>query len=60
MSNTKEIIETEAEVLPQEQSAGLLETNTDNILMMAEKADKYLEGLNKIMTAALKITSEFD
>lgn len=42
------------------QSGGLLDSNTDNILYLAEKADKYIEAMNKIMTAALKITSELD
>lgn len=43
-----------------EKAQGLLETSADNILMMAEKADRYLEAMNKIMTASLKVTSEFD
>ena len=43
-----------------EQSGGLLDTNTDNILYLAEKAEKYLEAMNRIMTAALKITCELD
>lgn len=41
-------------------NGGLLETNTDNILYMAEKAEKYIDAMNKIMNAALRITSEFD
>lgn len=44
---------------PQE-SGGLLEANTDNILYLAEKADKYIEAMNRIMAAALKITNELD
>lgn len=39
---------------------GLLDTNTDNILYLAEKADKYIEAMNRIMDAALKITCELD
>ena len=39
---------------------GLLDANTDNILYLAEKADKYIEAMNRIMDAALKITSEYD
>lgn len=35
-------------------------SSMDNILIMANKADKYIEALNKVMTAALKITSEYD
>lgn len=42
------------------QSSSLLDTSTDNILYLAEKADKYIEAMNKIMTAALKITNELD
>ena len=39
---------------------GLLDTNTDNILYLAEKAEKYIEAMNRIMDAALRITSEND
>lgn len=42
------------------QGGGLLDSNTDNILYLAEKADKYIDAMNKIMTAALKITNELD
>lgn len=45
---------------PAQNTGGLLDANTDNILYMAEKAEKYIEAMNKIMNAALKITSEFD
>ena len=41
-------------------AGGLLDTNTDNILYMAEKAEKYIEAMNRIMDAALKITNELD
>jgi hypothetical protein len=41
-------------------NGGLLDTSTDNILYMAEKAEKYIEAMNRIMEAALKITSEYD
>lgn len=44
----------------EEQGGGLLDSNADNILYLAEKAEKYIEAMNKIMTAALKITSELD
>lgn len=44
---------------PQNNGA-LLDTNTDNILYMAEKAEKYIEAMNRIMDAALKVTSEYD
>ena len=41
-------------------NGGLLDTNTDNILYMAEKAEQYINAMNRIMEAALKITNEFD
>lgn len=44
----------------QQQNTGLLDTNTDNILYLAEKADKYITAMNRIMDAALKITNELD
>ena len=62
MNNEVEIIGTDITDLtarPQ-QNAGLLDTNTDNILYLAEKADKYIEAMNRIMDAALKITNELD
>ena len=45
---------------PQSNNGGLLETNTDNILYLADKAEKYIEAMNRIMDAALKITNELD
>lgn len=42
------------------QSGGLLDSNTDNILYLASKAEQYITAMNKIMEAALKITSEMD
>ena len=39
-------------------NGGLLEANTDNILYLADKAEKYIEAMNRIMDAALKITNE--
>lgn len=42
------------------QSGGLLDSNTDNILYLAERADQYIAAMNKIMSAALKITTEHD
>lgn len=35
-------------------------SSTDNILYLAERAEKYIEATNKIMTAALRITTEHD
>lgn len=42
------------------QNMGLLDTSADNIMYLAEKADKMIAAMNKIMSAALKITSEHD
>lgn len=42
------------------QSGALLDASTDNILYLAEQADKYIIAMNKVMTAALKITNELD
>lgn len=42
------------------QGAGLLDASMDNILYMAERAEKAVAAMNKIMHAALKITSEHD
>lgn len=42
-------------------NGGLLDTSSmDNLDYLAERADKALENLNKIMNAALKITNELD
>lgn len=38
----------------------LLSTDADGILYLAEKAEAYLDALNRIMDAALKITNELD
>lgn len=43
-----------------QQSGGLLDASSDNILYLAERADKYIDAMNRIMQAALKITSEND
>lgn len=42
------------------QNSGLLDANTDNILYLAQKAEQYIAAMNRIMDAALKITSELD
>lgn len=39
---------------------GLLDTGSDNILFMAERAEQYIAAMNKIMAAALKVTTEND
>lgn len=62
MNNEVELIEsdiTDLTARPQN-GGGLLDTDTDNILYLAEKADKYIAAMNRIMDAALKITNELD
>jgi len=44
----------------QETSDALMELDYDNILVMADRADKMVSALNKIMAAALKITNGKD
>ena len=62
MSNDVEIIDRDITDLPErpQGSAALLDSNPDNIIYLAERADKYIAAMNKIMTAALKITNELD
>lgn len=62
MNNEVEIIEsdiTDLATRPNQNSA-LLDANTDNILYLANKAEQYIEAMNRIMDAALKITTEYD
>lgn len=40
--------------------AGLLSADTDNILYLAQRAEQYIDAMNRIMDAALKITNERD
>ena len=58
--NDFEIIDKDVTAISERQSGGLLDANPDNILYMAEQADKYITAMNKIMAAALKITTELD
>ena len=44
----------------QPENDALLDMNMDNVLSLAEKADKMVAALNKIMSAAIKITTERD
>ena len=61
MINDVEIIDKDiTDLTERPQSNGLLDTNTDNILYLAERAEQYIEAMNKIMTAALRITNELD
>ncbi|MDO4296746.1 MAG: hypothetical protein Q4D90_11390 [bacterium] len=48
------------EAQQQEVSVGVLDTSMENILYLAEKAEKMIDAMNKIMNAALRITSEHD
>lgn len=62
MNNEIEIIDsdiTDLATRPNQNSA-LLDANTDNILYLANKAEQYIEAMNRIMDAALKITTEYD
>jgi hypothetical protein len=61
--NENEIVTVENEITDltaRPQSGGLLDSNTDNILYLAEQAEKYIVAMNKIMDAALRITNELD
>lgn len=63
MENEVEIINgdiTDLTARPADNGGGLLDANTDNILYLAEKAEKYIVAMNRIMDAALKITNELD
>ena len=60
MTNEIEVIEKDITDFSEKQQGGLLDANTDNILLMAERADQYITAMNKIMVAALKITTELD
>lgn len=42
------------------QNIGLLDASMDNIMYMADRVEKMVSAMNKIMSAALKITSEHD
>lgn len=44
---------------PDERGA-LLDSTPDNILYLAQRAEQYIDAMNRIMDAALKITNEFD
>lgn len=61
MKNDVEIIDADiTDLTARPQSGGLLEANTDNILYLAQKAEEYIKAMNRIMDAALKITTEYD
>ncbi len=62
MSNEIQVVEKDiTDMLPVGNEGGaLLDSNPDNILYLAERADRYIEAMNKIMKAALSITTEKD
>lgn len=60
MYNEVEIIDKDITDLTERPQGALLDSSADNIIYLAERADKYIEAMNKIMTAALKITNELD
>lgn len=61
MDNTSiDIVEPMHVISDPQNSTGLLDASSDNIMYLAEKAEKMIVAMNKIMTAALKITSEHD
>lgn len=60
MSNEIEIIDNNTTELSTQSNAALADTSLENILYMADKADKYIAAVNRIMDAAVKITSEYD
>lgn len=61
MENTSiDIVEPMRVMDASSQNTGLLDASADNIMYLAEKADKMIAAMNKIMSAALKITSEYD
>ena len=61
MNNEVEFIERDiTDLTERPQESALLDSNPDNIIYLAERADKYIDAMNKIMTAALKITNELD
>lgn len=61
MANEIEIIDADiTDLTSKSQNSGLLDTNTDNILYLAEKAEQYIAAMNRIMDAALRITTEYD
>lgn len=46
--------------MPISQQAEVMDISPENIIQLAQRADQYITAVNKIMTAALKITNERD
>lgn len=60
-NNEIEMVDRDITDLTATQNDGaLLSADSDNILYLAESAEKYIAAMNRIMDAALKITSELD
>ena len=59
-NNEVEIIRDDIADLAGNTRSGLLDASTDNILYLAERADEFLTAMKKIMTVALKVTTEND
>ena len=55
-----EIIDNDTNEMTNVNNNAILDTSYENILVMAKRADEYVEATNRIMEAALKITSEYD
>lgn len=62
MNDTKiiDVDEEETSLTERPQSGGLLDNSADNIIYLAEQAEKYVTAMNKVMKAALMITTELD
>ena len=58
--NIEMIDEGIVEVLPKQNDGALFDTSLDNIIYLADRAEKAIQAVNRIMEAALKITNEKD
>lgn len=47
-------------IIQQPENKSLIDFGADNILMLADQAEQRIEAVNRIMTAALAITNEYD
>lgn len=55
-----EIIGSDITDMTERSGGGLIDPDSDNILYLAERADRYITAMNRIMDAALRITDELD
>lgn len=58
--NEVQIIDNDITDVATQSSGALLDSSVDNILYLAERADRYIKAMNKIMEAAIKITTTLD